>query len=101
MIGETTDIGDDVKVYQGVTLGALSVHRTRTPGRTGRAYKRHPTIGGNTVIGAGSIIGGNAWIVESVPPNSRIMGGKPVPQPESEAPAAREKAALENGSHDG
>src|SRR5262245_21816976 len=114
VIGETTDIGDDVKVYQGVTLGALSVHRTRTPGRTGRAYKRHPTIGdnvtiysgakilgGNTVIGAGSIIGGNAWIVESVPANSRIMGGKPVPQPESEAPAPREKAALENGSHDG
>jgi serine O-acetyltransferase len=114
VIGETTDIGDDVKVYQGVTLGALSVHRTRTPGRTGRAYKRHPTIGdnvtiysgakilgGNTVIGAGSIIGGNAWIVESVPPNSRIMGGKPVPQPESEAPGARERPALENGSHDG
>jgi serine O-acetyltransferase len=94
VIGETTDIGNDVKVYQGVTLGALSVHRTRTVGRTGRNYKRHPTIGddvtiysgakilgGKTVIGAGSIIGGNAWIVESVPPNSRIFGGMPVPQP--------------------
>jgi serine O-acetyltransferase len=94
VIGETTDIGNDVKVYQGVTLGALSVHRTRTVGRTGRDYKRHPTIGddvtiysgakilgGKTVIGAGSIIGGNAWIVESVPPNSRVFGGQPVPQP--------------------
>ncbi len=94
VIGETTEIGNDVKIYQGVTLGALSVHRTRTPGRVGRNYKRHPTIGddvtiysgakilgGNTVIGAGSIIGGNAWIVESVPPNSRIFGGQPVPQP--------------------
>ena len=58
-----------------------------TTERTGRSYKRHPTIGdsvtiyaganilgGNTVIGSGSVIGGNAWIVESVPPNSRIFG---------------------------
>ena len=114
VIGETTDIGDDVKVYQGVTLGALSVHRTRTPGRTGRAYKRHPTIGdnvtiysgakilgGNTMIGSGSIIGGNAWIVESVPPNSRIMGGKPVPQPEGDGLGSRELPALGNGSRGG
>ncbi len=94
VIGETAQIGNDVKVYQGVTLGALSVQRTRSAGRTGRQYKRHPTIGdnvtiysgakilgGNTVIGAGSIIGGNAWIVESVPPNSRVFGGAPVAQP--------------------
>jgi len=113
VIGETTDIGNDVKVYQGVTLGALSVHRTRTPGRTGRAYKRHPTIGddvtiysgakilgGHTVIGAGSIIGGNAWIVESVPPNSRVFGGSPVPQPveaDGTPPGSLRDGVLETG----
>lgn len=79
VIGETVNIGDDVKMYQGVTLGALSVRKDMA--RT----KRHPTIedgvviyagatilGGDTVIGAGSIIGGNTWLVKSVPPNSRI-----------------------------
>jgi serine O-acetyltransferase len=116
VIGETTDIGNDVKIYQGVTLGALSVHRTRTVGRTGRNYKRHPTIGddvtiysgakilgGKTVIGAGSIIGGNAWIVESVPPNSRIFGGQPVPQPMEAEPissARRESLPFEQRNGD-
>lgn len=79
VVGETVEIGDDVKMYQGVTLGALSVRKEMA--RT----KRHPTIedgvviyagatilGGDTVIGRGSIIGGNTWIVESVPPGSRI-----------------------------
>src|SRR2546427_4061245 len=82
VIGETCVIGNNVKVYQGVTLGALSLARG-VPGAPGR--KRHPTIeddvtiyagatilGGETVIGAGSVIGGNAWLVESVPPGSRI-----------------------------
>jgi serine O-acetyltransferase len=117
VIGETTDIGNDVKIYQGVTLGALSVHRTRTVGRTGRNYKRHPTIGddvtiysgakilgGKTVIGAGSIIGGNAWIVESVAPNSRIFGGQPVPQPMEVDPissARREAVPFEQHNGDG
>jgi len=82
VVGETTVIGDRVKLYQGVTLGALSLDRgiAVSPGT-----KRHPTIeddvtiyagatilGGDTVIGHGSIIGGNVFIVESVPPNSRI-----------------------------
>jgi len=82
VIGETTIIGDHVKVYQGVTLGALSLERDP---EMGRGTKRHPTIedhvtiyagatilGGETVIGQHSTIGGNVWLVESVPPNSRI-----------------------------
>ncbi len=81
VIGETTIIGNNVKIYQGVTLGALS---TRS-GQQLKNVKRHPTIednvtiysnasilGGETVIGAGSIIGGNAFIIESVPPNTKV-----------------------------
>ena len=81
VIGETTEIGDRVKVYQGVTLGALSVRRSLS------GYKRHPTIeddviiyagatvlGGDTMIGAGSVIGGNVWIVSSIPPQSTVIG---------------------------
>lgn len=81
VIGETAEIGDGVKLYQGVTLGALSV-----PDRD-RATKRHPTIeddvtiysgatilGGDTVIGRGSTVGGNVWLTRSVPPGSRIFG---------------------------
>jgi serine O-acetyltransferase len=79
VIGETTVIGRNVKIYQGVTLGALSVRKEEAN------RKRHPTIGdevtiysgatilgGSTVIGEGSVIGGNVWITESVPPRSRI-----------------------------
>jgi serine O-acetyltransferase len=82
VIGETCVIGNNVKIYQGVTLGALSLARG-IPGDT--RGKRHPTLeddvtiyagatilGGETVIGAGSVIGGNVWLVESVPPGSRI-----------------------------
>jgi serine O-acetyltransferase len=86
VIGETTDIGKNVKIYQGVTLGALSTTRgARSEGPL--SDKRHPTIednvtiyagatilGGDTVIGAGSIIGGNVWLVRSVPPGSKIFG---------------------------
>jgi serine O-acetyltransferase len=84
VIGETTIIGDRVKLYQGVTLGALSFAMDEE-GQLVRGMKRHPTIedqvviyanatilGGNTVIGKGSIIGANVWLVRSVPPNSRI-----------------------------
>ncbi len=79
VIGETTVIGANVKLYQGVTLGALSVQKELAN------RKRHPTLeddvtvyagatilGGDTVIGRGSVIGGNVWLTSSVPPGSRI-----------------------------
>ena len=79
VIGETAIIGNRVKLYQGVTLGALSVDKTMA------ATKRHPTIeddviiyagstilGGNTIIGHDSVIGGNVWLTESVPPFSLV-----------------------------
>jgi len=79
VIGETSVIGKNVKIYQGVTLGALSVKKKL------QSIKRHPTIeddvviyanstilGGDTTIGKGSVIGGNTWIVESVKPGSVI-----------------------------
>lgn len=81
VIGETTTIGDNVKVYQGVTLGALSTRG----GQQLRGKKRHPTIednvtiyagasilGGNTVIGAGSVIGSNAFITSSIVPGTTV-----------------------------
>ncbi len=79
VIGETTDIGNNVKIYQGVTLGALSVEKSLA------ATKRHPTIednviiyagstvlGGKTVVGRESVIGGNVWLTSSVPPFSLV-----------------------------
>ncbi len=82
VIGETTEIGNDVKLYQGVTLGALSV-----PHRDEVNKKRHPTLedgvtiyagatilGGETVIGARSVVGGNVWLTSSVPPDSKVFG---------------------------
>jgi serine O-acetyltransferase len=88
VIGETTEIGNHVRIYQGVTLGALSL--PRDAGEQLRNTKRHPTIeddviiysgatilGGETVIGARSVIGGNVWLTESVPPDTRIIIKKP------------------------
>jgi serine O-acetyltransferase len=79
VIGQTAIIGNNVKIYQGVTLGALSVSKNLA------STKRHPTIeddvviyanatilGGETVIGRGSVIGGNVWLTASVPPNSTV-----------------------------
>jgi serine O-acetyltransferase len=79
VIGETTHIGNNVKLYQGVTLGALSVRKEDVQ------QKRHPTIednvviyagstilGGTTLIGHDSIIGGNTWIIDSVQPWSIV-----------------------------
>ncbi len=80
VIGETAVIYDNVKIYQGVTLGALYVAKNL------QKTKRHPTImsnvtiyanatilGGNTIIGENSTIGGNAWLTASVPPNSTVF----------------------------
>ena len=85
VIGETTDIGEHVKLYQGVTLGALSFPKDET-GQVIRGHKRHPTIeddvviyagatilGGSTVIGRGSVIGGNTWVTHSIPPYGRVI----------------------------
>jgi serine O-acetyltransferase len=89
VIGETTEIGENVKLYQGVTLGALSFPRDET-GRVIRGKKRHPTIedevviyagatvlGGNTVIGKGSVVGGNVWLTHSVPPHTKVLISDP------------------------
>jgi serine O-acetyltransferase len=88
VVGETTEIGNRVRIYQGVTLGALSI-----PSETVddfRNKKRHPTIeddviiysnatllGGETVIGARSVIGGNVWITESVPADTKVLLKRP------------------------
>lgn len=86
VIGETTHIGDNVKLYQGVTLGALSTRG----GQTLRGAKRHPTLedevtvysgasilGGETVIGKGVVIGGNAFITKSVPKGTKVSVKNP------------------------
>jgi serine O-acetyltransferase len=80
VIGETTRIGKNVKLYQGVTLGALSVAKYMAN------TKRHPTVeddvviysgatilGGETVVGHDSVIGGNVWLTKSVEPHSRVF----------------------------
>ena len=89
VIGETTEIGNRVKLYQGVTLGALSFAKD-DEGRMIRGKKRHPTIeddvviyagatilGGATIIGRGSVIGGNVWLTRSVPPFTRVIISEP------------------------
>jgi serine O-acetyltransferase len=97
VIGETTVIGDGVRLYQGVTLGALSVRKELA------RQKRHPTIedhvviyanatilGGDTVIGGGSVIGGNVWLTHSVPAGSVVTHGATI-----ERPRAAEEPLLE------
>jgi serine O-acetyltransferase len=88
VIGETTEIGDQVRIYQGVTLGALSLPKDQVEQL--RQEKRHPTIeddvtiyagatilGGETVIGRGSVIGGSVWITSSVPPGTKVFLAPP------------------------
>jgi serine O-acetyltransferase len=89
VIGSTAIIGDNVKFYQGVTIGAFSFDKDGN-GNLIRNTKRHPTIeddvvvyagatilGGDTVIGRGSIIGGNVWLTHSVPPGTRVLQDSP------------------------
>ncbi len=84
VIGETTEIGDNVKLYQGVTLGALSIPKN-PDGTIVKGGKRHPTLrnnvtiysgatilGGKTVIGENSVIGANTWITAAVPPGTKV-----------------------------
>jgi len=84
VIGETCTIGNQVRIYQGVTLGALSLSKAEC--KRLRSKKRHPSIeddviiyanatilGGNTVVGARSVIGGNVWLTHSVPPDTEVF----------------------------
>ena len=100
VIGETTEIGNNVKLYQGVTLGALSTRM----GQQLANVKRHPTIrdnvtvysnstvlGGETVIGENTIIGGNTFITESIPANTKVSAKSPelvIKQPRTRVSAA-------------
>jgi len=89
VIGETTRIGDNAKIYQAVTLGALSFPKDEK-GQILRGRKRHPTVGNNvviysgatilggeTVIGDDAVIGGNAWITSSIPPRTKVIVAQP------------------------
>lgn len=102
VIGETTDIGNNVKLYQGVTLGALSFPKNER-GELIRGTKRHPTVeddvviyagatilGGETVVGRGSVIGGSVWLTSSVPPGTRVtLQGDQLKREARVAPARR------------
>jgi len=92
VIGETCRIGKHVKLYQGVTLGALSFAKDEATGILVKGTKRHPDVednvvvyagatilGGDTVIGHDSVIGGNVWLIQSVPPGSKVYNQTPQP----------------------
>ncbi len=102
VIGETTEIGDRVRLYQSVTLGALSPRQ----GESLRGQKRHPPLedyvtiysgatilGGKTVIGHGSVVGGNVWLVDSVPPGSKVVAEPP--HQLVRLPSAKQEQALQ------
>jgi serine O-acetyltransferase len=92
VIGETAVIGRNVKIYQGVTLGALSFAKDPETGALVKGIKRHPNVednvviyagatilGGETVIGHDSEVGGNVWLKDSIPPFSRVYNKPPAP----------------------
>ena len=93
VIGETCVIGRNVKLYQGVTLGALSFPKDASTGMLMKGHKRHPNVednvviyagatilGGDTTIGHDSEIGGNVWLMDSIPPCSRVYNQTPFPR---------------------
>ena len=93
VVGETTVIGKNVKLYQGVTLGAKSFQKDPETGALVKGIKRHPNVednvviyagatilGGDTTIGHDSEIGGSVWLINSVPPNSRVYNKPPAPE---------------------
>ncbi|MCX6991745.1 MAG: serine acetyltransferase [Kiritimatiellaeota bacterium] len=92
VIGETCVIGENVKLYQGVTLGALSFPKDEH-GNPIKGIKRHPEVrdnatiyagatilGGETVVGEGAVIGGNVWLTHSVPPGAKVYNQQPQPR---------------------
>lgn len=100
VIGETTEIGEHVKLYQGVTLGALSF-KTDEEGNLVRGTKRHPTLedrvvvyanatilGGNTIIGHDAVVGSSVWLTQSVAPNTTVVLEKPKLKMRSDVEAA-------------
>ena len=104
VIGETTEVGANVKIYQGVTLGALAPGY----GQLLRGQKRHPTIeddvtiyagatilGGDTVIGRGSVIGGNVFITSSVPPQNQVSAEPPKLKYRDRRPRANKRGEME------
>ncbi|HNQ24663.1 MAG TPA: serine O-acetyltransferase [Phycisphaerae bacterium] len=106
VIGETTDIGDNVKLYQGVTLGALSFPKDER-GRLIRGTKRHPTVrnnatiyanaiilGGETVIGESAVVGGSVFITSSVPAGSVVTFTPPELRVRPRTPASDKAPAL-------
>ncbi len=109
VIGETTEIGNNVKVYQGVTLGALSTKG----GQSWRGRKRHPTLeddvtiyggaiilGGSTVIGQGATIGGSVFITSSIPPGHTVTMKKPELKVSASRNAKRQAQAQAQGVTD-
>jgi serine O-acetyltransferase len=100
VIGETTEIGQHVKLYQGVTLGALSF-KTDGDGQLVRGTKRHPTLednvvvyanatilGGETIVGHDAVVGSSVWLTQSVAPNTTVVLEKPKLKMRSEMDAA-------------
>jgi serine O-acetyltransferase len=105
VIGETTDIGQNVKLYQGVTLGALSF-ATDGEGNLVRGHKRHPTLedrvvvyanatilGGNTVVGHDAVVGSSVWLTRSITPNSTVVMETPKLKMRSDMDAALDSKA--------
>ena len=105
VIGETTEIGQNVKLYQGVTLGALSF-ATDGDGNLVRGHKRHPTLedrvvvyanatilGGNTIVGHDAVIGSSVWLTRSVTPNATVVLETPKLKMRSDMDAALDSKA--------